>query len=280
MSVNNDYDTIVLSGGSTKGILILGALQCAYDNFLLQNIKTYIGTSAGSMICYLLSIGYTPVEIMVYLCTNQVLEKMQSLDMVGLLQGRGACSFTIIQEHLEKMTISKIGYLPTLEDIKEKFNKTIVCVTHNLTEEKTEYLSYETHPKLPCITAIRMSSNLPLVFEIFKYGNSMYIDGGISDNFAVDVAEKMGEKVLGLTVNSNISSNTDYNSMNINFIYKLIFIPINQATKYKINNTSSKSTIVNIKTSDNIKIFNFDIDNTTKLEMFSQGYEQMKTICS
>ena len=31
-----DYDTIVLSGGSTGGILTLGALQYAFDNFLLS----------------------------------------------------------------------------------------------------------------------------------------------------------------------------------------------------------------------------------------------------
>ena len=72
-----DYDTLVLSGGSSKGIMTLGALQYLYDNFLLKNIKNYIGTSAGAMICYLLAIGYTPVEIIVYICKHQLLEKMQ-----------------------------------------------------------------------------------------------------------------------------------------------------------------------------------------------------------
>ena len=56
-----DYDTLVLAGASSKCIVTLGAIQYAYDNFLLKNLQTYIGTSSGAMICYLLAIGYTPV---------------------------------------------------------------------------------------------------------------------------------------------------------------------------------------------------------------------------
>ena len=61
-----DFDTIVLSGGSIKGIVTLGALQYAKENYLLENIKTYIGTSSGAIISYLLAIGYNPIEMIVY----------------------------------------------------------------------------------------------------------------------------------------------------------------------------------------------------------------------
>ena len=57
------YDTLVLSGSSIKGITFLGALQYLYDNSLLKNVKTFVGTSSGAMISFLLIIGYTPVEI-------------------------------------------------------------------------------------------------------------------------------------------------------------------------------------------------------------------------
>ena len=70
------FDTLVLSGGSSKGILILGALQYAYDNFLLNNIDIYVGTSCGAIIGYLLAIGYTPLEIIVYICSNQLMGKI------------------------------------------------------------------------------------------------------------------------------------------------------------------------------------------------------------
>ena len=72
----NSYDTLVLSGGSIKGIILLGSLQYFYDNDCLNEVKTYIGTSAGAIICYLLCIGYTPTEILVYLCVHDLLRSM------------------------------------------------------------------------------------------------------------------------------------------------------------------------------------------------------------
>jgi predicted acylesterase/phospholipase RssA len=273
------YDTLVLSGASSKCFSILGAVQYAQDNFLLKKVNTYIGTSAGAMLSYLLCIGYTPLEIMVYICTNQLLDRMQNFNIVAMIQGRGAISYHYLQEHLEKLTISKIGYLPTMEDLHVNYGKTFIAVTHNITDDCTEYLKWETHPHLPCITAIRMSSNLPLVFENFKYGHSYYVDGGISDNFAIQVADNMDgvKKVLGFNLSANSIKNMDMDSDTLEFIYKLIFVPINQGVQYKINQVNKdKCTVVNI-TSSTHKFFDFNINTKDKMEMFVHGYKQMET---
>ena len=150
------YDTLVLSGSSVKGITFLGALQYLYDNSLLKDVKTFVGTSSGAMISYLLIIGYTPVEIFVYMYSTKSLIE-STIQHIAMIQGSGATSFNYIHE-LEKMTIDKIGYLPTI-DLETRFNKKLICVTHNLTEDKTEYITSETHPKIPCITALHMSAN-------------------------------------------------------------------------------------------------------------------------
>lgn len=271
-----DYDTIVISGGSSKGILTLGAIQYAYDNFLLNNVTNYVGTSSGSMVCFLLAIGYTPIEIITYICCHQLIEKIMHFNIVAMINGEGASSYTNIYENFEKMTIDKIGYIPTLKDLKEKFGKSLTCVTYNITENKTEYLSYETYPDLPCLIAIRMSSNLPLIFEKYKYGNSFYIDGGVSDNFAIDIGAKIGTKVLGLlldTESSNFSNEQDINVLE--YIYKIMFIPISQILEYKMTGISDKCKIVNLRY-NKVKFFNFKISNKDKLDMFSIGYEQMK----
>ena len=273
---NIDYDTLVLSGGSTKGIIILGSLQYLYDNYLLTKINTYIGTSSGSMICYLLSIGYNPVEIITYICKNQLMEKMQHFNVVAMINGTGAVSFNNIYEHLEKMTIEKIGYLPTFQDLKTNFGKTLICVTYNITEDKTEYISVENYANLPCLIALKMSSNLPLIFENYKYGNSFYIDGGVSDNFAIDIGDNIGNKVLGILLTSekeNFNTHPDIDILE--FIYKIMFIPISQTTEYKIKNISDKCKIIRLKSSK-IKFFNFNINSKAKLDLFSLGYEDTK----
>ena len=273
---HNGYDTLVLSGASTKAFLTLGAIQYAWDNFLLKELNTYIGTSSGAMICYLLTIGYTPIEMIVYICTHQLLEKMQHFNIVAMMQGRGASSFNSLHEHLEKMTISKIGYLPTLNDIKKTFNKTLICITHNLTNECTEYLSYKTHPDIPCLTAIRMSANLPLIFERYEYGGCYYIDGGISDNFAIQLGDNLGTRVLGiyLVVNPH-KRQSSMEETTLEYIYNLIYIPIVQTITAKIKNVSESCKIIRLE-HDKLIFFTFDIPSRIKLELFCSGYQQSR----
>jgi predicted acylesterase/phospholipase RssA len=273
------YNTLVLSGGSSKGFVTLGAIQYAYDNYMVNELNMYIGTSSGAIICYLLAIGYTPIEIMVYICTHQIMEKMQHFNIVAMIQGHGASSFNSIHEHLEKMSIAKIGYLPTLLDIKNKYNKTLVCVTYNLTTENAEYLRHETHPNLPCLVALRMSANLPLVFEHFKYNNCFYVDGGVSDNFAINIADVEGAKVLGImlmTEQENFNSDPDMNTLE--FIYKLMFIPITQAMESQVRKMSDRCNVIKL-VYNKLKFFNFNVSPSEKLNMFSSGYEQMRKYC-
>lgn len=273
--ISGDFDTLVLSGGSIHAMIMLGSLQHATDNNLLHKITTYVGASAGAICGYLLAIGYSPTEIMVYLCTKQVLERMKHFNLVAMMNGGGATSFSYIHEQLERMTIEKIGRLITLNDLYIIFGKKLICTTHNMTTDKLEILSYETYPDMPCLIALRMSSNLPFIFEHFQYLGSYYIDGGISNNFPIDIAEQYGNKILGLViydVNMNFSKNS--NNM-IEYIYQIMSIPIKQSVTNNIDKASNKCYIVKIHPDDAL-FFNFNLDSHAKLEMFSNGYTQLK----
>lgn len=270
------FDTLVLSGASAKCIIFLGALQSLFDNNTLSmsKIENFIGTSSGSIICLLLCIGYTPIEILIYICKNKILDKSPDLNVLNALNGNGMISFSIFQEHLEKMIIEKISYLPTIDDIKKKYNKNIIFTVYNLSENKTEYISIENYPNLPVVTAIRMSCGLPLIFEKFKYNNCFYIDGGISDNFPIDIGEKRGENVLGINTKDkfNESKNT------IEYIYNLMFVPIYKNIENKIKNTKENTKIINIEYNDTITFFDFNISSTKKLDLFSFGYDFVKKL--
>jgi predicted acylesterase/phospholipase RssA len=277
--INRNFDTLVLSGGGVKGLFLLGALQYCYDNFLLSDIENFVGTSAGAMISFLMAIGYTPVDIITSICCNQVMEKMQHFDIFAMINNLGAASFTNISLHLERMTIDKIGYLPTFSDIKHKFNKNLVFITYNLTKSEIEYLSYETRPELPCLVALRMSSNLPLVFENFKYDNYLYTDGGIANNFGIDFAEKIGTRILGIYI--HLGKKTISNTDNIlEYIFKLFYIPLQEQQKNKLEKVDTKKSRI-IKLSETKQksrtIFDFSMSTADKLELFSNGYRLCKS---
>lgn len=274
-----NYDTLVLSGGSTRSILMLGSIQYLIDNNILNNVQTYIGTSAGAILCFLLIIGYTPIEIMVFICTNQFLEKLQQFNIIAMINGGGASSFCHIYEQLERLTINKIGYIPTFQDIKNHFDVKLICITYNITENKSEYLSFETYPNLPCLIALRMSANIPLIFENYKYGNNFYIDGGVVNNFAVDLGELEGNKILGISIKSDSRFKNQPDMNIIDYFYNTMFIPISISTNMKIENVTEKTKLIELDAGYlKLRITNFSLNSTEKLNLFSNGYQQTKKV--
>jgi predicted acylesterase/phospholipase RssA len=277
MDDKKDYDTLVISGGGIKGFFLLGALESLKDNKKLDNIKNYIGTSVGGIIAYLLCIGYSPIEILTEIYKNKWLENMQFCNITSALNGCGTISFSFIQEALEKLTIDKIGKFLTLKRLEEILKKKLILTTYNISKSIPEYLSSENYPDLPCLTAIRMSCNIPLIFDKFKYDNCYYIDGGIVDNFSILKGEEIGEKVIGVYLEINEKSLKD-NSKDgvITYISKILQIPMVYLTLKKIELSTKKSTIISINSGDLKFLFDFNISMNDKLEMFSEGYNQCK----
>ena len=62
---DKNINTLCFSGGGTKGLVFIGGVKALLDNNIIQlnNINKFIGTSAGSIFAFLLSIGYTPLEV-------------------------------------------------------------------------------------------------------------------------------------------------------------------------------------------------------------------------
>lgn len=278
------YDSIILSGGGSKGICSLGALQYLQDNKYIDNYNTkyYIGTSVGSIICYFLIIGYTPIEIVVYLCSNNVLESFSKINNFSssLLTG-GLYDYSTITKHCEKMSSSKINYIPTLKQLKDVYNKELIVCTYNLTQHKREYISWLNYPDLSCLDAIRMSSNIPFLFNEFIYNGNEYIDGGIVDNFPVKLLEDDKFKNLnpiGINLDDKldkveeVDDNSNYYKIMkmLNKLYNIMIIPLKEKKNYHINIDIIKIDI------ENLKIYNFSLSHSRKLELFSYGYNYAK----
>jgi len=293
--MNNYYDTVVLSGGSVKSICMLGALQYCYDNKLIDHVKTFIGTSAGAMISYLIVIGYSPTEIIVYLCTNNIFEDVEYLDILSMVNGNGAISFVKFQAHLEKLTIDKVGRLLTFHDLYVKFGRNLIVTTYNYTEKRMEYLSYRTTPTMPCIVALRMTACLPLIFDMFKYMDCYYIDGGIADNFPINFyecdhpqttttplrgADEPGDtplmlgresRRLGILIDMTDDQPEDVPSSVLDYIYKVLAIPMEQHTQAIIAVAAPSVDVIRIRNTTNL--LNYTLACREKLDMFSQGYK-------
>jgi predicted acylesterase/phospholipase RssA len=246
------YDTIVLSGNSTNAVVTMGAIQMLHDNGKLKNISNYVGTSSGSILGCLMSVGYTPIDLLCHLCSNK--------------------SFEPISNELSTLFTDKIGFIPTLKQIQDLFNKTVVLVTYNLTKQRREYIRATTHPDLSVITAIRMSSNFPFVFKHFCYDGNYYVDGGLVDNFAVEYAELLGNHCVGVcTINKPSAFNP--NDSYIEYIRKLFFTFIRSRIQDKIDRTNLTDIIT---INQPCAFFNFTHSSLTLIDLFDRGYDQAR----
>lgn len=268
------YNTLVLSGGITKGFGLVGSLQYLQDNSVLPHIHKFIGTSIGAIIAYLVCIGYSPIEIMIISCQKKIFEKMANIDILNVMHGNGAVSFHIFQEILEKLTIEKIKKFITLTDLYTKFGKELVCCTYNLTLQKPEYISYKTHPDLNCLTALRMSANLPFFFETFVYDDYKYVDGGIADNFPISqVAEE--DVALGIRTKKVLTTDKKREEENVlSQFVAILTVPIGRVEEIQIS-YETRTDIVSVPIPSYIST-SLHLTNTEKFDLFSNGYETIK----
>jgi NTE family protein len=284
------YTTLVLSGGGMKGIAMLGALQHLQDSSKLYHVDRIIGTSIGAIIGYLWCIGYTPIELMVFLCQKQHQEFLHLLtltqwDVMNCMQGhRGAIPYMVIQELLEKLSMDKMSTLLTLKQLKEKSGKTLVCCTYNRTHHKTEFLSAETYPDLPCLMALRMSSAIPFVFDACFFQNNLYADGGLVENIPLSPV-KADEKAIVLYFYdgkkfSSTSSTDDVAFMDnmmdlfVTVIHRFEDLLLENFKRKQEYGTDGKIQSLYIRIPVSFKTtLQFDLPKVDLFDMFSVGYQ-------
>lgn len=270
------YDTLVLSSGSVKGFVLLGALSYLLDNNLLDNVHTYIGTSVGSIVAYLLCIGYAPAEILSKLHMNNWIEKLQEFDSSNLLKGEALASWIYIQEALDILTLNKVDKFLTMAQLYKETGKKLIVCTYNMTKSKVEYLSHTSNPDLPCIVALKMSSNVPILFGRFKYEGNYYVDGALSDSFPILKGLEIGKCIMGINLALSDESLKDTPETGfLDYVFKLIHTPMRENTNYRIEQAlkSENCTIVPINCAVTKGL---NVPKSQRLEMFSDGYNQMK----
>lgn len=274
-----NYKTLVLSGNSTNSVVSLGALHYIYEMNWLKDIQTYVAVSSGTIISVLLSIGYTPIEIISYICFDQAYKNMPSFNLLNtLVTGHSTISFLPIRNHMEKMIRNQISCIPTLEEMFIKTKKTVVFTVYNLSDHKREYISHTTNPTLSVIDAIHMSCNFPIIFEPFVFENKLYIDGGLSDSFPVEFAiNEFESPTLGVCIQNPLpiyDGNKHKTLVALDLLNIMFSVYTESMLGDKVNRISSLCDIIKLTQKSNF--FNFNSTRNDLLHLFDTGYLKAK----
>lgn len=216
---------VVLSGGGAKGVAHVRALKVIEEAGI--PIDMIVGTSMGSLVGGLYAAGYTTHQLdsivacqsWMDLLTDKVERNRRSLDLKQKLA-----------PYLVSITFDKSPF----EAIKGGVLKGN-SVSYLLSELTADYLKPMSYKDLPtpfaCVAvdinkgrevvldhgilaeSMRSSMAIPGVFPPVKLDSMILVDGGMKNNFPVDVARKMGaDYVIGVSVGSESLGYDNINS--------------------------------------------------------------------
>jgi len=162
---------LVLSSAGPYGLIQLGMLS----SLALDSIQSIRGTSAGSFIAVLLSIGIPVDEIIEYMI-KRPLHKWFKVDLTMYAVISSNCFLELLSPLFHAYDVP---LTITMKQLYERTNMDIYLYTTAITDLKTVEIHHSTHPDLSVITAISMSSSIPFMFPPVFYEGEYYIDGGL-----------------------------------------------------------------------------------------------------
>lgn len=208
---------LVLSGGGAKGMAHIGAIKIIEEAGI--PIDYVVGTSMGSIIGGLYAIGYTP-EQMDSMVRKQDWSFLLS-DRISRTDKNMAERETdekyVISVPFSKNTIQNVtGGLIKGQNISNLFSELTLgyhdsidfnrlpipyaCVSENIANGE-EYVFH----KGVLSTAMRASMAIPGVFTPVRLDSMVLIDGGVVNNYPVNVAKQMGaDVIIGVDVQSDL----------------------------------------------------------------------------
>lgn len=268
------YSGLVLCGNSTNALVSLGALQLLLEKNYLRFIKNYYCTSSGSVIAVLLIIGYTPLEIVSLICYHKAFQKIGFMNLCNPFLGKSLFNFDHISDFLKLLICRKIGYIPTMLQIKEVFDVDLMITSYNVTDDEKVYITHHNFPDLCVVQATRMSSSFPLIFEPVKFENKLYVDGGLVDNFPVEVTGN--DRCIGIITKNPVEEIKELNSMSSLFMFmiNLFLVFVNTSSFDKINRSSNCDVLV---LTAKLNSFNFTSKTNEILKLFDNGYSLCQT---
>lgn len=215
---------LVISGGALKGLSALGALKYLIESEIIIYPDIFCGTSVGSIICFLICIGYGPTDI------YNILEQIDFTSLINYIDPEhiifdpclGISTLEpmihIICSFMKKKNIPKNI---TFKELFEKTQSKLIITGTCINDSTITYFSIDTYPNMEIIKAIQISISIPFMFKPFKFDNKLWIDGGCINNFPIDLFCDKLDDVIGIYLDDCYDYQDEINEIQ-EYFYRVI----------------------------------------------------------
>lgn len=272
---NKKIDTIVLSGGGSRGFSYTGVFKALEELNILKDINTFVGTSMGAIACFFLICGYTADEIMDFCLIFDFNKLSGNFDKnllfdLGLDDGNKFCK--LFETLLEDKNFKKdLTFKELYDSTKKKLIINGTCLNNN----EVYFFDVDSYPDMTIVKAIRISISLPFLFTPVLHDDLLFIDGGVMNNYLIDLFNDKLDSVFGVLT-----------SFNNDEIYKVTNLEEYLSCFYKCYSKACYDTIYTAYKKYTL-LLNFDIDvseflkkdkksifNAKLSELYNIGYEK------
>lgn len=237
LSLHAQYKNLVFEGGGVRGIAFIGAVEVIEQNGILSNIEKVAGTSAGSIVAMMVSLGYSAEEMKSIMLNMKV---QHFNDGKGGLVGKyartkkyyGIYKGDVFEAWIGKLVQAKTGNATTtfrqLDSLIKSNNhyKSFYCMGTNLTKQRAEIFSFQHTPDLEIKQAVRISCAIPFFYEPVLldsagkvvnepkegYVYNVMVDGGVLANYPIGIFDSCKSKT-----DVNACDSMAYNPQTIGF---------------------------------------------------------------
>jgi predicted acylesterase/phospholipase RssA len=209
---------LVISGGGPTMFQSLGAIQYLEQNGVinLKNIVSMYGTSAGAFVSVFVSLKYDWETLNEYVIKRpwHKVFPIKANTILDSYTKRGLFDNSVIIKCFKPLFDAKdISMEITMKQFFEYNGIEIHMFSFELNSFEGVDISYKTHPDLPLVKALHMTSSFPVFLSPVLIENKCYIDGGIICNYPLDkciAANGNVDEILGF--NNDYSSEKKENS--------------------------------------------------------------------
>lgn len=269
----NEKKILVISGGGIKGLTGLGSFKCILDNNVVNKFEILAGSSVGAVICFLYNIGYDPKDV------YEVMEEIDFTQLIKYIEPEillvepcfGISSpepiLYSIYSFMKKKNIDKNI---TFEQLYALTKTELIMTGTCLNDISLKYFSYRTTPDMQILKALRITISIPFIFRPYQYNGKLWVDGGVMNNFPIDLFNDRLNDVIGIYIDDVYESIEEIEEIQDYFIrvFRCVFRGLNY-NKIEL----FKKYFIHIKTQGNHST-NWEITQQDKKMLYDEGYKQ------
>ena len=266
---------LVLSGGGPTAIKYLGTLkQLEMDGIWNSlNLKSIYGTSAGGILGVMLCCKHDWITLTDYIIKRpwENAFKISPDEVFNMYSKKGIVDIRFFEIFFKPLFAAKnISINITMKEFYELSGIDLHLFTLELNEFKMHDLSYKTHPDMQVLTAVYMTSSIPVLFSPVCIDGHCYIDGGLVNNYPLNYCIKDHPEVDDILAFKNIYTNL-YSTIGNDSNVVDVVVSICQHLIKQVNASSNLEGVphqIN-QASDGLSIEYFQ--QTLESEVFRQG---------